>query len=121
MATLAILSGDEGKGGSQVLSICDRNYGESLARFGNQIKQDALTDIEIPLSRRPQITDDPNKKLRVLLGGSPLPQEYWQFELERLRIVIFGQKIDWNRFANAKIEVLYTPVDDAGKNTRVVQ
>jgi hypothetical protein len=117
LATLAKLTEDPG-GADQVLSICDKNYGETLARFGTQIKQDALTDIEIDLPRRPQITDDPAKKLRVFLGDIELDSSLWRFDLNNLRVVVYGQKIDWNKYANSKVRVQFTPVDDSRSTSK---
>ncbi len=97
-----------------VLSICDSNYGEALARFGTQIKQEALRDIRVPLGAFTQITEEQKNKLRVKLGGDVLVQSvpgrpgHWTHDVQNEVIIIHAQNIDWAKYPNEKIQIDFT-------------
>ncbi|MGE0526957.1 MAG: hypothetical protein AB7G93_18185 [Bdellovibrionales bacterium] len=121
LAVLAQLTRDENSKVNHVLSICDSNYGEALAKFGTQIQEDTLRDLEIPLNWRWETTNDPSKKLSVYLGPEKLVEnEQWVANPNRASITVFGQKVDWNKYPNEKIRVVYTPVRDGAETTQPV-
>ncbi len=126
LAVLASLTEDENSdSGGQVLSICSNNYGESLAKFGTQIRQDALRDLTLELPRRWEITADPNKDLKVKLGEVELIEEtlnnqdvaQWRRNEGDVSVTIYGQKINWEQYPGAKIQISYTPALDSKPTT----
>ncbi len=122
LAVLAKLTESEDSAGvDQVLSICDENYGSELAKFGKLITQDALTNVELQLNRRWDVSN-PDKALKVFIGDQELTQgTHWQANPYTLRITVFGQKIDWNRHKNEKLRVLFTPAIDYRQTTRPIK
>lgn len=102
----------------QVLSICDENYGMQLAGFGKLITQDALTDLELQLHRRWDVSI-PEKALKVFIGETELVEgQHWKANPYSLKVTVFGQKIDWVKHKNEKIRVLFTPAVDGQLTTR---
>ncbi len=122
LANLASLTedGSTGKGG-QTLSICDNDYGDTLAKYGSQVQQDTLRDIDVELPNYPQVFDAKDKRnLSVFIGDTELEKNkgLWTYDANRVTVTVYGQKIDWNKFPNAKIRVRYVPVDAAAKTTK---
>ncbi len=105
---------------SQILSICDDNYGDALAKYGAQVRQDILHDVVIELPHRPQVTSNPDKKLNLFLeipGGSPTKlalkeHEQWDYNAQDVTVIVYAKKVDWKSYPGAKIHVNYTPVVD---------
>lgn len=98
-----------------VLSICESNFGEALAKFGTQIKQDALRDIVVPLGGFTQITEEQKNKLQVMLGdevlvqSSPGKRGHWTHDVQNESVIIHAQNIDWSKYQNEKIRIVFTP------------
>jgi hypothetical protein len=107
----------------QVLSICSPNYGTTLAKYGFQVQQDTLTDVTLRLPHRPQQFDPKSaeyatKRLRVFIGDAELTENVeWNYNPRDVAVVVYGQKIKWDKYPNEKIRVSYTPVDDTLKTT----
>lgn len=97
-----------------VLSICDGNYGEALAKFGTQIKQEALRDIIVPLNAYTQITEEQKNKLQVMLGNeiliksTPGRRGHWTHDVQNETVIIHAQNIDWSKYQNEKIRIVFT-------------
>jgi hypothetical protein len=114
---------------SQVLSICDKDYGDTLAIYGAKVQEDVLSDIEFQLSSTPELTNDPKKALKVILkgrtveGGSRelVQSEEWDFYLSTLTIKIYTKSddhpkgVDWTKYPGASIVPSWTPVSKTGK------
>lgn len=121
LTVLAKLTEDPATKGDQVLSICDPNYGATLAKFGTQIQKDALQDVTINLNSRPQVTADPSKKLTVYVDQTPLTEgAQWDYNPNTVSVNIRAQNIDWDKFMNRKVSVSYTPALDSLKTTKAV-
>lgn len=96
------------------LSICDSNYGEALAKFGTQIKQEALRDIRVPLGGFTQITNEQKNQLQVMLGDEVLVQSvpgrrgHWTHDVQNEVIIIHAQSIDWAKHPKEKIRIVFT-------------
>lgn len=128
LAVLAQLTEDENSDAQgHVLSICSDNYGEALAKFGTQIRNDALRDMTIELPRRWEISNNPNKHLKVFLGEKELVEEQpgqapgtaqWRRNESDVSITLIAQNIDWTEQAGAKIRVKYVPAKDSNSTTR---
>jgi len=113
LANLANLTQDEGQArDSQVLSICDPNFGDALAKFGEQIKQDTLHDMIIDLKDvRPRVFLDPqhqDKNLRVFLGEREIPAKFWKYHSQSNSIVLKSGSVHWTE--DDQIRVQYVPV-----------
>ena len=121
LVSLAKLTEDENNGKvDQTLSICDENYGGKLASFGKLISQDTLSDVEIQLNRRWDVTNT-NKALKVFIGDTQLVEgQHWSANPYDLTVTIFSQKIDWNKHKGEKIRVSFTPAIDGLSTTRSV-
>ncbi len=119
LATLASLTEDHSSvPEGHLLNICG-DYGDMLAKFGTQIQQDALKDIEYVLPGLAQISQDPKQKLKVVLGETELTKGvHWDHDVQSEKIIIYAQKIDWEKHANDKIQVRVTPVEATGKDTK---
>lgn len=103
----------------QVLSICSQNYGADLARYGFQIQQDVMSDVTMVLPRHIQLTTDPKKKLRVLLGDTELTEHtQWNYNPQNNSVIVYANQIDWSKYAGQQVRVFYTPVDDSMKTTK---
>ncbi len=121
------LSNDE-----QILSICSPDYGDTLALYGAKVQEDVLRDIEVELSSRPEITDDPAKKLAVYLEGPTVPGkrltltqgQQWDYNPVSVTITIYNKSklhpdgVDWSQYPGAKVRPSWTPVDVTGKTAR---
>jgi hypothetical protein len=127
LAQLAMATEDKGdKHVDQVMSICDPNYGETLARYGAAIEQQAIEDIVIPLERPPQeyapgSKEQAEKGLAVFLGGVELPTNVWSPEIidGRYAVTIKTSQINWKKFdRNSEFTVRFTPVDPNGRDAR---
>jgi len=111
----------------QVLSICNPDFGPALLKFGYQIQQDALSDLDLQLEYRPQIfaPTDPDfakKSLQVFIGDKPLtPGKQWTYNPQTLTVRVKGQSVDWNSYPNQKIRVSFTPVDSSAGTTKPLQ
>lgn len=115
LVNLARLSQDRNQNSSQnILSICDENYGQALARFGTQIQKEALKDIRVPLAAFPEISQDQKKRLRVFLGDDVLIQSvpnkeaHWTHDIINDVVIIHAQNIDWNVYKDKKIRIEFT-------------
>ncbi len=120
LVTLAQLTQDEGSTVDPVLSICDQNYGDDLVKYGQQVKEDALSDIQIPLKGYPQVfTDAANmhRNLTVYIGTTKLADNMWKYSSQTGNngqggvVTVFGQRVDWDKHPGEKIRVEYVPVD----------
>lgn len=126
LAVLAMLTQDENLEVDPVLSICDKNYGDDLARYGAQIKQDTLRDLTIQLPSYPQAftkPEDQDRNLAVFIGEQKLDRTMWKYSSQTGNgqgavVTIFGQKIDWDKYTGQKIRVTYVPVDAGADTTK---
>ncbi len=122
LETLALLTQDDGAKG-QVLSICNKNYGEALGTYGAQVKQDALADLSLRLPSDPQIFDSENdpRRLQVFLGKTPLIYgDQWTYKGgSKNTVTVYGQKVNWDAQPDDKVRVTYVPVDLGAKTTKV--
>jgi hypothetical protein len=125
---LARLTQDENSSVDQVLSICNENYGDELLKYGAQIKKDTLSDVELQLEGYPQVFDDEKdpRNLRVLINDKPLDRSLWKYTSQTGNsqggvVTIYGQKVDWDKFPNAKIQVTFTPVELGAETTKPVK
>ncbi|MGE4132613.1 MAG: hypothetical protein AB7F86_13300 [Bdellovibrionales bacterium] len=122
LARLAELSQDDNSStGGHVLSICEADYGTTLARFGTQIRQDALREIIVPLPSGVQETKDSKNRLRVVIGNQELTEGengHWVYNTMNDSIVIFAQRIDWEKFNGQKIQIIFTPVQGNSPDTK---
>ncbi len=133
LAQLALLTEDQSlPSGAQVLSICSNDYGDSLAKYGAKVQQDVVKDITIELSSRPEITDDPDKKLRVWLDTDQGSQELtqgvqWDYNAYDATIRVYKKTktrpegLDWSALAGARIRPTWTPVDEKSKWAKPAQ
>lgn len=117
LAILAQMTSDSGQ--DPVLSICDDDYGKKLAEYGKQVKEDTLPNVRIPLEKLSEGSDDPNKKLKVMVGGDPLVYgTQWYYENDN-SITIIGKNIDWSKYeGNNEIIVDRVPVDLTEETTK---
>lgn len=118
IAKLARLSGGE------IFSICDKDYGNKLAGFGEDIKRATLKNqiYKIsPVNVNPKLPKE--KQLKVMLGDQPLTQGQiqpdatgepkimgnadWGYDLIHDQIVVRGDF--WNDHPGAGLTVLYVP------------
>ena len=120
LATLARLTEDADHATDQVLSICDSNYGEALANFGNQVGQDILPNIEFIIPRT-EVEHQSGKGLQILLGQQPLDPSLWYLDQASLRVVVYSQQIDWKKYAGQKIRAVFVPVNDASPWTKALK
>jgi hypothetical protein len=129
LAVLAQLTHDENSSVDPILSICDRDYGDELARYGAQIKQDTLRDLQIQLPSNPQIFPDPkdaDKNLAVFIGEDRLDKSMWKWSSstgngQGALVTIFGQKVDWDKYTGQKVRVTYVPVEFGAQTTKPLQ
>lgn len=121
IAKLAALSNGE------MFSICDPNYGDELAKFGDDIKGVALRNKHIQLNAPVDINPKlpPEKQLKLKLGDTELKQGQlyydpqtgaelisdhadWAYDNQHDRVVVRGDF--WNDHPGAGITVVYVPV-----------
>jgi hypothetical protein len=132
LSTLAELTKDSEDKLDPVLSICDRDYGTVLAEYGTKIKQDTLKDVSIDLPSRPQIYTEEEirnkpalaqKNLSVWINDTQLDpkNKQWVYDYSNVRVTVFGESIQWEKFPNAKIRVKYVPVDATAETTKQVE
>lgn len=122
LAVLARLSqeqDDESKI-DQVLSICSSNYGDMLASFGNQVRRDTLSDIEIKLNSRPQFTNESGKEMAVFVGPHRLkPNHDWFYDSQNMSIWIMTKGLNPEILSDGQeIKIHYTPVQEGRRTTR---
>jgi hypothetical protein len=139
LANLARLT-EDGQAGSQVLSICDSNYGGKLAEFGEQVKRDVLADVEVRLSAPPLILDEATTRaedarfreclaqkrsdceprtLQVLVGNTALVRgTQWVYNVQRQSVIVFSDKVDWAKLGANEVRVNFTPVTESNKYRR---
>ena len=131
LAQLAVKTEDKGPGRiDQVLSICDKNYGKTLAIYGARISEDVLQNVQIVLKNPPQefepgSTDEFDKGLAVFIGEEMTPAnrlapDQWKREMigSKYVVTILVNKIDWKAKKGQRIRVRYIPVDIASKDAR---
>lgn len=120
LAILAQMTADSGQ--DQVLSICDSSYGKKLAEYGRQVKEDALPNVRIDLNLLSAGSDDPDKKLKVTVGGDQLEYDrQWYYNNDN-SITVIGRNIDWSKYVdNNAIVVDRVPVDLTEETTKPAQ
>lgn len=111
----------------QMFSICDPNYGDELAKFGDDIKKVALKNKRIDLQFPVDINDKlpEQKQFNLMLGDTKLKRGNlaydpttgdeiitdggdWAYTNEHDQVVVRGDF--WNDHPNAAIKVTYSPV-----------
>lgn len=111
------------------LSICDADFGDELAKMGQNIVDQALGNIVIPLERYPQYIqplegESPTQWLKVFYGEEEIPllqnlkaseddeDEWygWSWDFERNTIIIRGaNRLD--PVAGGEFQIRFTAVD----------
>lgn len=120
--------------GGKIFSICSPNYGQQLARFGDEIKHATLQNKRQRLSFPPDMNNDKlpaDRRFQLKYNGQTLTQGSlavdaksgeetvsggdWAFDSEHNEVVVRGSF--WEDHPGAAIDIVYVPVTSLNATT----